>query len=90
MDAFTRSAYTVQCTLSSTYVLRAIDECTNCHNSVKLSRTAKVETPLERSSAQLSRDTRELGKPYTMLFCLDDLDQKKHRDVINSYKFLIF
>ena len=25
-----------------------------------------------------------------MLFCLDDLDQQKHRDVINSYKFLIF
>ena len=24
-----------------------------------------------------------------MLFCLDDLD-KKHRDVINSYKFLLF
>ena len=25
-----------------------------------------------------------------MLFCLDDLDKKKHRDVINSYKFLLF
>ena len=30
--------------------------------------------------------TRELGSsgPYAMLFCLDDLDKKKHRDVINS------
>ena len=48
-DAFTRSAYTVQCTLYSTCVSRAIDECTNYHNSVQISRTAKVETPLERS-----------------------------------------
>ena len=32
--------------------------------------------------------TRELGSsgPYVMLFCLDDLDKKKHRDVINSLK----
>ena len=32
--------------------------------------------------------TRELGSsgPYAMLFCLDDLDKKKHRDVINSLK----
>ena len=49
MDAFSRSAYTVQCTLYSTCVSRAIDECTNCRNSVAISRTARVETPLERS-----------------------------------------
>ena len=36
--------------------------------------------------------TRELGSsgPYAMLFCLDDLDKKKHRDVINSLKKSFF
>ena len=36
--------------------------------------------------------TRELGRsgPYAMLFCLDDLDKKKHRDVINSLKNPLF
>ena len=36
--------------------------------------------------------TRELGSsgPYDMLFCLDDLDKKKHNDVINSLKNSFF
>ena len=36
--------------------------------------------------------TRELGSsgPYPMLFFLDDLDKKKHRDVINSLKNSFF
>ena len=36
--------------------------------------------------------TRELGSsgPYAKLFCLDDLDKKKHRDVINSLKNSFF
>ena len=36
--------------------------------------------------------TRELGSsgPYAVLFCLDDLDKKKHGDVINSLKNSFF
>ena len=46
----------------------------------------------KRRSEKTQMQTRELGSsgPYAMLFCLDDLDKKKHRDVINSYKFLLF
>ena len=42
--------------------------------------------------ATASLQTRELGSsgPYAMLFCLDDLDKKKHRNVINSLKKSFF
>ena len=42
--------------------------------------------------ASFSVETRALGSsgPYAMLVCFDDLDKKKHRDVINSDKFLLF
>ena len=29
-------------------------------------------------------------RPYAIHFCLDDLDKKKHRDVINSLKNSFF
>ena len=45
------------------------------------------------SAEQYARTiTKELGSsgPYAMLFCLDDLDKKKHRDIINSLKNSFF
>ena len=41
---------------------------------------------------ELLDKTRELGSsgPYAMLFCLDDLDKKKHRDVIKFFKKFLF
>ena len=56
---------------------------------LKLSRLPTAVRDLLASVEQYARTiTKELGSsgPYAMLFCLDDLDKKKHRDIINSLK----